>query len=697
MRCFFVTTLAALLACRYAALPSLDNRPDAGSIDSDGGSDGYGLVLLAGTIGGPGYIDGSGSAAMFDQPCGIAVDDDGIVYVSDTGNDVIRVVTPRGVVTTLAGVRASGATDGTASDARFNFPEALSYSGSGFAIADTFNHTIRFLSSNGQVSTVAGYAGLDGSSSGYGTSGRFNTPFGVVVDRPNDAAFVADTLNCSIRHIDSSGLVTTFAGNGTNCGFADGSGSNSSFTLPMGITLDSVGTLYVTDYGAIRKITAAGVVTTLAGGTNVGSVDAMGSAAEFDYTRGIAVDSEGNAYVTDSGNYTIRKITPSGVVTTLAGLAKTRGNADGVGSAARFGGVCGLAFDKTTSSLYVTDLDTIRRIGLDGTVTTIAGQRADFGSTDGTGADARFGFLGGVGLASSASGSIYVADSSNATIRAISATSDVSTVAGLANVPGAMDGSTAAATFNYPTGIAFDADGTLYIADANNGVIRTLSPSGQVATLAGTAGNIETLDGSGASAAFESPWAVAFGPDDVLYVADYLASTIRAVTPHGAVTTFAGIPDTTGSVDGAGSAATFDGPSGIGVDADNNIYVADTNNSTIRKISPDGAVTTLAGAPGLAGSIDGPGSTAAELNMPDGIAIDVNGNLYVADTMNSTIRRITPSGETTTIAGTPGRAQIVLGATPGFSSPEAIAIVGDSLVITDSYAVLMLRHALAAQ
>ena len=335
----------------------------------------------------------------------MAVDSAGNVYVADEFNHTIRKITSGGVVTTLAGSAGdAGSADGTGSAARFNNPEGVAVDSAGnLYVGDTGNHTIRKTTSGGVVSTLAGSAGAPGSADGTGSAARFNFPSGVAVDSAGNV-YVADTNNHTIRKITSGGVVTTLAGSAGNAGSADGTGSAARFNRPSGVAVDSAGNLYVADRPnyTIRKITSGGVVTTLAGSAGErGCDDGTGSAARFYFPGGVAVDSAGNLYVADQGNQTIRKITSGGVVSTLAGLADKEGiftgtggvvgSADGTGSAARFNTPESVAVD-SAGNLYVADMNnyTIRKINSGGVLSTPAGSAGVPGSADDTGSAARF-------------------------------------------------------------------------------------------------------------------------------------------------------------------------------------------------------------------------------------------------------------------------------------------------------------------
>lgn len=308
------------------------------------------------------------------------------------------------------------------------------------------------------------------------------------------------------------------------------------------------------------------------------------------------------------------------------------------------------------------------------TVTTFAGA-ADTGNADGAGVAARFDFP--YALAADGAGNVYIADSNNQTIRKITAAGTVTTLAGSAGVFGSSDGKGSLAQFSSPQGVAVDKAGNLYVTDTNNQTVRRISPAGVVTTLAGTAGITGSADGNGGEAQFDLPSGVAVDGSGNIYVADSNNQTIRKITPAGTVITFAGSAGIHGATDGLGGAARFSGPQGVAVDGSGNVYVADTNNQAVRKISPAGNVTTLAGAVGVAGSADGTG-TAARFNYPFSLAVDASGNVYVADLWNSTIRKITPEGVVTTLAGvakTPGTAD-GQGNVARFCGPRAVAFDG---------------------
>lgn len=326
------------------------------------------------------------------------------------------------------------------------------------------------------------------------------------------------------------------------------------------------------------------------GGAN-NSDSTANAAFQFSSPDDVAIDAAGNVYVADYGNNRIQKITAAGVVTTFAGSGNI-GAINATGTLASFSGPSGVAVD--------------------------------------------------------ASGNVYVADAGNNLIRKISPGGVVSTLAGTIVATDTSNTVTAEPLFSAPSGVAVDAAGNVFVADAGNNAIRVVSPSGSVRTLAGNP-NAGYADGTGGNARFNNPTGVALDASGNVYVADLLNNMIRKITPAGLVTTLAGNGNI-GSQNGAAATATFYFPSSLAMDDSGNLLIADGVNNLIRKIAPDGSVSTVAGN-GVAGFLNGLG-TAASFNDPAGIATDASGNAYVADANNNMVRKISAAGEVTTLAGT---------------------------------------------
>jgi sugar lactone lactonase YvrE len=337
--------------------------------------------------------------------------------------------------------------------------------------------------------------------------------------------------------------------------------------------------------------------------------------------------------------YVVPTPEPGLVVSTLAGAAGQAGSTDGAGAVARFNAPVGMAVDGAGNAWVVDVLNSaIRRITPAGVVSTVAGGAP--GTADGQGAAARFALPNGITV--DAAGNAYVADSGNHTIRKVTPDGVVSTLAGQAGTPGSTDGPLLEARFRQPMDVAIDGAGNLFVADAGNHTIRRISPNGVVSTLAGSPGLFGSTDGVGATARFSSPSGIATDPAGNVFVADLGTYIIRKIAPTGAVSTLAGAAGQPGAVDGWGAAARFNYPWAVCTDRFGNVYVADRANHAIRKISPDKLVITLAGAAGSSGAADGAAAD-ARFNLPRGIASDAWGSIYVADSGNHTIRKITSS------------------------------------------------------
>jgi sugar lactone lactonase YvrE len=544
------------------------------------------VTTLAGTAGALGSGDGIGAAAWFWYPRAIAVDSAGTLYVAD--NSTIRKIAAGGVVSTLAGKPGPwGNADGTGSAAQFTSPGGIAVDAAGTVfVADSGNNKIRKITPDGVVTSLA---------DGNGNVQFFYNPLGVAVDRAG-VIYVANSSYNLINKITPGASVTVLAGTDSNNysgGTADGSGDAARFTRPGGLAVDGAGMVFVADTNnhTIRKITADGVVSTLAGlAVAVGNTDGTGAAARFDYPGGVAVDGSGNIYVSDAGRQTIRKITPAGAVTTIFGTSVVLSDSDRSAGGYIFYDT-GMAVDRT-GNIYEIDsrFQSIIKITPGGGTTTLAGYLSFIGgSADGTGTAAQFN--GPRGLAADGAGNVYVTDTGNQTIRKIAPGGVVTTLAGTpGGGGGVVDGTGASARFFYPLAIAVDGAGNVYVED--DSTIRKIAPSGVVTTLAGTAGVSGRADGTGAAAQFTFDSGVvnrlAVDGAGTVYVLDRLNSTLRKITAGGVVTTIAGQAGKIGCDDGVGTAAGFSSPAGVAVDSAGNLYVADAGNQAIRKGVPAG-------------------------------------------------------------------------------------------------------------
>ena len=480
--------------------------------------------------------------------------------------------------------------------------------------------------------------------------------------------------------------VSTLAGIAAH-GSADGTGTAARFYRPSGIAIDAAANAYVTDAGnnTIRKITPAGVVTTLAGSPGTcGNADGLSTAARFDTPWAIATDVAGNIYVEDAGNNAIRKITPQGEVTTV--LVKSGTTVSGQDlqlaadrlpaafASAPIPSSNGWQYDPVVNESYPNGLAagflllpppslatdsagnaytvveaTICKTTPAGTTTTLAGVSRSYGAQDGVGSAARFSWT--LSPATDLVGNIFVADTKAATIRRITPAGEVTTVAGTSRLwaDSVAEGNNPAARLIAPNALAVSATGDILVAD--DSTVRLVTPAGAVSTLAGLHPGIAcgSADGTGSAARFGRSMSIALARDGNLYAADTANHTIRRITPAGVVTTLAGSPGAKGTADGTGSAARFASPGGIASDTTGNLYVFDHESYTIRRITSTGVVTTIAGRPGVSGWDDGPAASATFDDMQD-LAVDAAGNVFVGCCgRNTVLRRIAATGTVTSI------------------------------------------------
>ena len=630
--------------------------------------------------------NGPAVQAWLQYPVGLAVNRAGNLYVADTFNHRIRRVDPSGTITTVAGTGEEGFSgdNGPAVNAQLAGPTDVAVDAAGnLYVADAFNHRIRRLDPSGTITTIAG-TGEEGFSGDNGPAiqAGLNRPQGVAVDAAGNL-FIADTRNHRIRRVDPSGTITTIAGTGED-GFSGDNGPavEAQLASPRGLALDGTGNLFIADTlnDRIRRVDPSGTISTIAGAEWTGNIGDNGPAVEANLSLpyGLAVDSAGNLYIADSGRGRVRRVDPSGTITTIAG--GWRGGFGGDGGpavAAQLDSPMGVAVDPM-GNLYLADTlnHRIRRVDPSGTITTIAGTGEEgFIGDNGPAVAAQLYYP--IGVAVDPLGNLFVADTFNNRIRRVDPSGTITTIAGTGERGfNGDDGPAVAAQLHYPMGLAVDSAGNLLIADSYNHRIRRVDPSGTISTIAGTGEEGFSGDnGPAVRAALDFPRGVAADGAGNLYIADTWNHRIRRVDPSGIITTIAGSGETRSEVGNLGGGFSGDGgpavqaqlknPRGVAVDGTGNLYIADSNNHRIRRVDPSGTISTIAGigGPGFGG--DNVPAVSARLDSPEGVAVDSAGNLYIADGDNHRIRRVDPSGTITTIAGT-GK--------PGFSGDKGPAV-----------------------
>ncbi len=760
----------------------------------------------------PQDADGTGTNARFSGPIDLTIDQSDNIYVADENSDLIRKISPEGVVSTFLGApnNTSYIADGTGSEVRFVNLRAIDIDGAGnLYVID--NSTVRRVTQQGVASTLN--TG-DYTWGGPGEPAYFTGITAIAAD-PNGNVYFTGSGSKSIRKIDPNGVVSNLAGLTGVGDPIDGTGVEATFSQPYSLTVDPKGNIYVQDNIWIRKVTPDGVVTTIAGGID-GFADGTGTEVGINRAEAIVADNYGNIYIGDTGNRRIRKMTTNGWVLkgdprdqlgvhnvnlkvddgdggianqsftitvsdtsppeftsglsavftenkvgTVYTIIATDSNpvttvsyslgsdhdealftliqtgelifktppdfenpadadknntylvqvkaSDGMNEATQLVVITVtnesdvdpvftsdpitsvnegesytyqiVTFDGDDDDMVVTGNNLPAWLSINTTdwvVSTLAGSgTAEL--IDGQGTEASFN--NPYGLAVDSQDNIYVVENGNHTIRKVSPDGVVTIFAG-SGTKESRNGTGVLASFDTPVGIAVDQDDNLYVTENEAHTIKKIDPNGVVSTFAG-AGYTGLTNGYGTYATFRNPWGVAVDNAGNIFVADYGNHWIRKITPGGLVSTFAG-NGTLGSADGMGTDATFNNPAFLDFDASNNLYVTDAGNHKVRKITPEGLVSTLAGS-GTLGDADGTG-TGASFRNPYGIAATAKGVIYVADQSNHKIRRISQEGIVTTIAGssTQGSAEGT-GTEASFNFPFGLTLdKNGNLYVSDS-------------
>ena len=546
---------------------------------------------------------GLATNASFAHSSGVAVDGAGNIYIADEDDtrNKIRKININGIINTIAGNGSAGfgGDGGLAINASLNSPSGIALDGAGnIYIADWFNNRVRKVNSSGVISTIAG----DGSAGYAGDGGlaivaSLNYPTGVAVDGAGNV-YIADCNNNRIRKVNSSGIINTIAGNGI-AGFGGDGGTaiNASLKNPTGLVLDGVGNIYIADCdnGRIRKVNISGVIITVAGGASYtyGGDSGLATSALLHYPTGLAVDGIGNIFIADFRNNRIRKVNSIGIISTAAG--------------------------SSDSGYY----------GGDGDLATNAFLKLP------------------TGVAIDGLGNIYIVDSKNNRIRKVDSNGIINTIAGNGSFGFGGDGGLAtSAILKNPTGVTVDAAGNIYIVDQGNSRVRKVNINGIISTIAGN--GIAGFGGDGGlatNALLNNPTGINFDGLGNLYITDYSNNRIRKVGSNGIISTVAGNGNVGyGGDGGLATTAILNRPFGLAIDGVGNIFIADVGNNRIRKIDINGIISTIAGTDSIGVYYGGDGgvATRALLNSPFGVAVSSSGNiLYIADAGNNRIREVT--------------------------------------------------------
>jgi sugar lactone lactonase YvrE len=565
------------------------------------------------TFAGNGQIGNSGDGgkateASFDVPAGLALDAAGNLYIADRRANRVRRVTSDGIINTYAGGGSPPdalGDGGKATDAAFNDPRGMVVDSAGnLIVADRLNHRVRRIDTSGVITTIVGngQAGFTGDG-GKATEAQLNLPTYVALDSAGNL-YITDRGNNRIRRVGTDGNISTVAGNGEQALGGDGAALNTPLGTPGHIALDAAGNLYIPEQGTnrVRMVGADKNIVTVAGKAQIGPFAGDGGKAvdaQLSTPITVLVDAQGNLLIVDSGNNRLRLVNAEKNISTYAG---------GVG-----------------------------RSGVPATELVLAFPR------------------GGV---RDAAGNTYIADKGHFRILKVDPAGMATVIAGTGAPGYSGDGGPAAQASlgGHIDNLAFDTAGNLYFGDRDNFRVRRISPDGTISTVAGNGQGGFSGDGGKATDAQLAEggfWNVVLDAAGNLYVADGENHRVRMVDKDGIITTVAGNGDTQYSGDGSqATEAGIPGPDGLFVDAAGNILIGDTTDSRIRKVDTNKIISTIAGTGELGFSGDGANAVDAQISSPEALVVDAAGNIYFADGENNRIRRIAPDGTITTIAGT---------------------------------------------
>jgi trimeric autotransporter adhesin len=663
-------------------------------------SDGTLTVLAGNGLLGFSGEGGPARSASLSFPSDVVMDKAGNLYIYDSSNFRIRIVTPAGIISTYAGTGVEGYSGdgGPALQAQIQLEGKMAIDAAGtLYFTDGVDAVIRRITPDGFISTYAGNGQLatspNSGNNGPAIQASLGLAAGALAIDSAGNLYVAEDYTDQIRKIAPNDIITTVAGSGT-AGFMDGPAASAQFDEPTGLAFDGNGNLFVADVdnGLIRKVSPVGIVSTVAGTPIFGFSGDGGPAlaATFRFAEGVAIGGDGNLYIEDNGNFRIRAVYSDGTIRTVAGNGQFESTPDGTPAAnASLLGPNFLSFDPSGRLLIADPGDfTVKRINTDGKIQTIAGFGVQ-GVGLGEGPVYQFAYGGPATetllgtprqAVADGQGNIYVSDDYASVVYLITPDGNLNLFAGQVGVYqfGGDNVPATSSSFVQPQGLALDGSGNLYISDPGDNRIRMVSAAtGIITTFAGNGTAGYSGDGGLANQAMlYYPQGIAFDPKGDLIIADRGNDRLRMVAPTGAITTIAGNGTSASTGNGGpASAASLKDPYVVAADSGGNIYLIESTAETVRGISPSGIISLVAGNGQIGFGGDGGPALQASFSQADGLAVDSSGNLYIADFNNNRVREVLSTAATA--AAVPASLSF-LGTSGGVStSPQAIALTSN--------------------
>ena len=657
----------------------------------------YSIDTMGGT-GHEGYGGDGGPAteAIFHTPSSLAVDAAGNVYVVDRNNNRVRRIDVSGTISTIAGTGRQGTSGdgGPATDAQLFNPRAIALDADGnILVASSGGHRVRKIDGAGTITTIAG-TGEQGSigDGGPAIEAKLDRPNAIAVDGEGNV-YVAEYGSHRVRKIDAAGVITAFAGNRVKGNGGDGGpATDAQLDFVNGLAVDAAGNVYIADMNQarVRRVDPSGMIATVAG-TGIGGWSGDGgpaTEARITTPAGIAVDSEGNLFVTEYWVGRTRRVDPDGIITTIAGTSEQQSSGDmGLASRAGIDRPSAIAVDPA-GNLYITEafghkIRILRPVAQRSAFTLTLGssgdevlltvaengivRMADQPLLNGFEVTARDGTKysisqtpAGVIVATHLPEQIVAVDDRGANpilppVGAPNGAYIIDVIGGTGHRGIGGDGGPATkAVFRTPDGVAVDAEGNVYVVDRNNSRVRRIDASGTISTIAGTGRQGTSGDGGPATdAQLFSPSAIALDADGNILVVSSGGHRVRKIDGAGTITTIAGTGEQGSSGDGGPAIeAKLDRPNAIAVDGEGNVYVAEYGSHRVRKIDAAGVITAFAGNGVKGKGGDGGPATDAQLDFVNGLVVDAAGNVYIADMNQARVRRVDSGGTIDTVVGT---------------------------------------------
>ena len=481
---------------------------------------------------------------------------------------------------------------------------------------------------------------------------------GVAVDASGDV-YIADPGTDVVEKVTPGGTLSIFAGTGSQGPPTAGPATSSELNGPQGVAVDSSGNVYIADTGnsLVEKVTPAGTLSVVAGIVRSSGPPTAGAAtsSELDQPGGVAVDGTGDIYIADSSNSVVEKVTPTGTLSIFAGIVASYGAPTaGAATSSSLNTPNGVAVDGS-GNVYIADTDNsvVEKVTPTGTLSIFAGVVASYGApTAGAATSSTLDYPYGVAVDSS--GNVYIADLYNAEVEKVTASGTLSIFAGTGSQAAPTAGTATNSPLNTPVGVAVDSSGNVYIADTNNDVVEKVA-GGTLSIFAGAGSRGAPTAGPATSSKLGGPFGVAVDSSGNVYIADGLNNVVEKVTPAGTLSIIAGIVGSSGPpTAGPATSSTLNTPVGVAVDGAGNVYITDAQNNVVEKVTPAGTLSIFAGIVGSSGPPTAGPATSSTLHTPYGLAIDSAGNVYITDSGNEVVEKVTPSGTLSIIAGIAG-------------------------------------------